>query len=74
MKRFLFVALFFYLVELPYSTLGKTSRTIEKILLQTSIFAVTLHSEKRRRAPFPSEEIPDKNDKPYFFRAKKHSE
>ena len=66
--------LFIHLVELPYSTLGKTPLTIEKNLLQTSNFGVTLHSEKRRRAPFPSEEIPDKNDKPYFFRAKKHSE
>ena len=66
--------LYIHLVELPYSTLGKTPLTIEKNLLQTSNFGVTLHSEKRRRAPFPSEEILDKNDKPYFFRAKKHSE
>ena len=48
MKRFLFVALFFYLVELPYSTLGKTSRTIEKILLMTSYFAVPLHSKDNK--------------------------
>ena len=94
--------LFIHLVELPYSPLGKTPLRIEKIRLQTLIFAVTLHSEnktdtvfvrrfapyrndspfffvrrstqKTRRAPFPSEEILDKNDKPYFFRAKKHSE
>ena len=59
--------LFIHLVELPYSPLGKTPLRIEKIRLQTLIFAVTLHSENKTDTVFVRRFDPYRNDSPFFF-------